>query len=63
MEIRFPTQLEQHSNSSEVNGNHRNNLAFKFRVGATTPSVGVLGCVSCQSPLGGATSGHTCPNL
>jgi hypothetical protein len=51
-DISFLNQLEPPENSSGVNGNRRNKSAFRFYFGATTSCIGLLGCVSCWSPLG-----------
>jgi hypothetical protein len=62
-EISFPTQHEPPWNSSGVNGNRQNKPAFRFYFCVVTPSFGLLGRVSCWSPLGVPLGVVPAPNL
>ena len=41
--------------ASRINGNHRNNLAYRIYQGAATLSFGPMDRVSCLGPLGGVS--------
>ena len=50
--IRKPMQVVSRQKASRINGNHRNNLAYRIYQGAATLSFGPMDRVSCLGPLG-----------